>query len=177
MIEFDPVEKKWSDKFTYKLKNILSECFIKESSQEIDMHENVDLIINPATISCRVRNFKYFENHAHEFTIRSSRSSGHETELHKIIDGKGDYILYAFAEPDNSDDIHAWVLIDLKKFRSWYTTYLMNHSGEKPGMEITSANTTFTVFDLTNIEPSVIKDMSDNLKYKLNHKKDLLVTI
>lgn len=60
----------------------------------------------------RVREYKFYNDYKDEFTIR-------ELELHKILNGHGDYIIYGFLSEDKTKIIR-YFIIDLKEFRSEY---------------------------------------------------------
>ena len=94
----------------------------------LDMRENTDLVVlNSAksTIACRTRRHSYFARYPYQFTIRT-KCGGCKTEIHKLLDGFGDYIFYAFT--DSSDKhLHSAFLGDLGAFRRWY----MPHYGER----------------------------------------------
>ena len=62
-----------------------------------------------------VRKFKFSEAYPNEFTIRTVRPSGAQTELGKIIEGWGDYFFYGFADAQESG-LFSWALCDLKVF-------------------------------------------------------------
>jgi hypothetical protein len=81
-------------------------------------------------IACRVRTHAYFDRHAGEFTIRSSRPSGAKTELEKIIQDKWcHYFLYAFSDSDDAT-LHAWTLANLEVFREWFLSFQGHVPGE-----------------------------------------------
>ena len=68
---------------------------------------------------CRLRNYeKYFAKYGDEFTIRTINHYGTDdrSELNRIIDGLGSYILYGFVSPDLRGDVSIWGLGDLDVF-------------------------------------------------------------
>jgi len=114
-------DKKWTDNLIPYLKCILGMNFIGEATLAEDQKHNTDLIvldIKPLRFACRIRTFSYYKNFSDEFTIRKSRPFGTKTELQKIKEGFGDYLLYAFATEDKTK-IHFWRIIDLKAFRKY----------------------------------------------------------
>ena len=61
--------------------------------EPMDRLQATDLVMLDARdmrIAARVRRPGYFQRYPHQFTIRSSLPSGGETELSKIVNGKGD---------------------------------------------------------------------------------------
>ena len=79
----------------------------------------------PAKCAARTRRPDYRERFSNEITLRSWRRGGVRTELAKILDGEGDFLAYAFADPDPTRvTLGLWVVIDLALFRSWFFTML-----------------------------------------------------
>lgn len=67
-------------------------------------------------VAARVRDHRYAQTFANEFTLRSKRDNGATTELEKIQKGFGDWFFYGFGYED-SLKIDPWYLIDLHAFR------------------------------------------------------------
>ncbi len=88
---------------------------IEVASEYLDIKEATDVVAGWRHIAVRSRSYKkYFDDYGREFTIRSRRDTGSETELAKINKGFGDYLLYGFLE----DREHRWfTIIDLGCFR------------------------------------------------------------
>jgi hypothetical protein len=55
----------------------------------------------------------------HEFTIRHSRPSGHETEMDKMKAGWGDYMIYGFESTPGSDRLYPWTMLRLSRLTAW----------------------------------------------------------
>jgi hypothetical protein len=72
----------------------------------------------PVRIACRVRRGRYLRQYREQFTIRASRPQGQQTELAKILDGFGDYLLYGFGQDDWR--FAPWTLASLDVFRRYY---------------------------------------------------------
>jgi hypothetical protein len=75
----------------------------KIAPREIDVHKNGDLIMLPfagKNIAMRLRrpHRGYLWAYGLEFTIRSKRDTGMETELSKIRRGLGDWFFYGHIE-------------------------------------------------------------------------------
>lgn len=87
-------DKRWSDRFLPEIKAIIGTHLITEPPFEEDAERNTDLMVlrlDAIRIGCRVRKFKFSDTYPDEFTIRTVRPSGAQTELGKIIEGWGDY--------------------------------------------------------------------------------------
>jgi hypothetical protein len=124
----------WQRQFIPQMKMIAGLYLIGESAPEEDAERNTDLIVlnlRPHRIACRVRHYDQLR-YADEFTIRCYRPSGAKTELAKIIEGFGDYILYGFADADEHQ-LCAWMLGDLNVFRLWHSQHLARNHGREPG--------------------------------------------
>lgn len=130
-------DKRWSDRFIPEIKSILGVHLIGEPPVEEDAERNTDLMVmkmDAVRIGCRVRKYQYLARYADEFTIRVGRPSGAKTELRKIIEGWGDYFFYGFSDEDEFR-LSAWLLADLKVFRSWFATELAKMPpGQMPGI-------------------------------------------
>lgn len=88
---------------------------VAEADPDDDMQRNTDLdlvLTGEARVSCRVR----FQSYYDDFTIRSKRRSGLPTELDKIRDGWGDYLLYGWADR-GTNRLKQWFIGDLAVFR------------------------------------------------------------
>lgn len=115
----DARETALSRRYIPAMQRILGEVFFEIAPPSMDQRENTDLVVFAArggiTVAARVRDWSYVERYAHDVTFRSSRPSGAKTELDKVIDGWGDYMLYGFGRDDG--DVPRWVLIDLERLR------------------------------------------------------------
>lgn len=107
--------------------------------EEEDNQHNTDLTVlsvGDGRISCHVRSHRYYRPFSHQVCVRSKYSNGAKTELHKILDGWGDYMFYGFLQPDDSG-LFAWTLGDLKVMRGWLLK-IKAHTGKIPGYEYTN---------------------------------------
>ena len=126
-------DKKWSDRFLPEIKSALGLHLIGAAPEIDDQMRNTDLIVlkmEAVRIACRIRQFKWWQCCANEFTIRVSRPSGAKTELTKVIEGWGNYFFYGFAS-ENEASLHAWLIGDLNAFRLWHSRKLLR--GVVPG--------------------------------------------
>lgn len=125
----------WQSQFVPPMKRIVGEYLIGEAPADEDRDHNTDLIVlrlEAIRVACRVRQHKYLERYGDEFTVRTARPSGSDTELSKLLAGWGDYVLYGFATED-SEGLAAWVLGDLSVFRLWHHRRLAV-DGQAPGV-------------------------------------------
>lgn len=99
-------DRSWSDQFIPSIKQIVGPYLLVPASFELDAKEATDLLVFKARdirIAARMRSAEYAERYPFDFTLRSSRDSGSETELSKIVAGWGDWLFYGFdggAHPD-----------------------------------------------------------------------------
>lgn len=87
--------------------------------RDIDLKEMGDIVLssNMGYIAFRVRRPDVTWR---DLTIRCRRTSGVETEIHKIRNGLGRWYLYAWADgemPNGNGHFRDWILIDLNQFR------------------------------------------------------------
>src|SRR5439155_22782776 len=123
-----------------EIKAHLGVSLIGPAPVEDDQCRNTDLVVlkmDGLRIACRMRrenaylhrdrsgNYEY----RGQFTIRCGRPNGTKTELSKIIEGWGDYFFYGFGGEHGV--LLDWHLLDLKVFRYWHSTYLLEH-GKAP---------------------------------------------
>jgi hypothetical protein len=118
----------WQRQFAPEIKRILGSALIVAATPEEDLKHNTDFMVlelASVRVACRVRTNWYLHQRdwRNQFTIRSTRPSGVETELVKVLSGWGDFIFYGFADQDNTA-LAAWVLGNLKAFRSWHASQL-----------------------------------------------------
>lgn len=111
-------DRQWSDQFIPVIKRLVGPHLLEPASFELDATEATDLLVFTARdmrIAARVRREGYAERYPWEFTIRSRRDSGAETEMSKIINGWGDWLFYGHAAGSN---IARWMIVDLHVFRA-----------------------------------------------------------
>lgn len=149
-------DKQWSDKFLHEIKGIVGQTLIGEVEEE-DQQRNTDLIVlklEAVRIACRIRRNSYFQNNEYkqQFTIRTKRHSGAETELSKVLSGWGDYIFYGFSD-ESEESIVAWIIGDLAQFRIWFVRYITTHQGKYPGLVKTNGDgsSDFIAFNLSEL--------------------------
>lgn len=114
------INRRWSDTFLPEIKRIVGAHLLKTATDLLDMKQATDLLMLDAKdmrIAARVRRPGYSATYPYEFTIRSRVPSGAETELSKIVNGKGDWMFYGHASATGLG-LDRWWLIDLKAFRA-----------------------------------------------------------
>jgi hypothetical protein len=124
----------WQRAYVPEMKRILGEHLIGEAPMYEDRNQNTDLVLElgRVRVACRVRRHRDLARFGAEFTIRSKRPAGTRTELHKVIQGWGDYILYGFAAAEGAT-FAQWLLGDLGHFRIWHSYEMARRHGELPG--------------------------------------------
>ena len=114
-------DKSWSDIFVPEIKAIIGEHLVSTGNHKQDTLEASDFIVmevNPIRIGCRIRKNSYLkkESYRREFTIRSGRPSGNQTELAKIMSGWGTHLFYGFSD-ESEKTLAQWFIGDLSLFR------------------------------------------------------------
>jgi hypothetical protein len=145
----------WQRGYLPRVKQILAQYFVVEAPFEEDARRNTDLIVlklDAIRVACRIRKNRYVTEYPDQFTIRVS---GSKSELTKILEGWGDYAFYGFAAGDDSNELAAWVLGDLKVFRLWYFRELW--SGNRPGIDIPNGDgTQGLAFEINWLPPEFV---------------------
>jgi len=114
------INRQWSDRFLPQIKHIVGAHLLEAAPDPLDMLQATDLLMLDARdmrIAARVRRPGYASRYPHQITIRSGVPSGAETELSKIVNGKGDWLFYGHSNADQTA-VESWYLIDLNAFRA-----------------------------------------------------------
>lgn len=109
----------WQAGFVPAIKAIVGPHLLDVAPFEIDAKQATDFLVlkaDPMYIACRLRRPKHFDKYRGQFTIRSFRPSGAETEFAKIQAGFADWMLYGYGAA-NDCRVFGWMLIDLDVFR------------------------------------------------------------
>ncbi len=156
-------DRRWSDRFIPEIKRIVGPYLLEESSFEVDTQQASDLVVmraNGLTVACRVRRPEYYR-YRYDFTIRSMRDSGAETEQVKIYKGWADWMFYGHAVPEcdavESPGFRGWMLLNLNSYRFQMIAYrekiAKEHKGNRDG-------TYFNVYDIRsfnlNLNPPLV---------------------
>ncbi|MCK0102549.1 hypothetical protein MWU63_09580 [Pseudohalocynthiibacter sp. F2068] len=89
----------------------------------------------------------YVHRYPYQFTIRARVTSGAETELSKIVNGKGDWMFYGHSN-ERQDGFALWWLIDLNAFRAALIRQTANGYSISCGDMANSDGTCFKWFDI-----------------------------
>ena len=140
---------KWTARFNDDIKRIIAPLIIVDATPEEDMERNTDMMVLSAgniRIMCRVRKWPQRDRFVRDFTIRSY-SNGLKTEIHKVLEGWGDYLFYGLADKTESR-IHSYRVMDMQVFRDNY----------KPGHEFanTDGQTKLMAFSYKAFPPEMV---------------------
>lgn len=111
----------WQFAYLEAAKRIIGPLLLEPSPFELDAKEATDMLVLTARdmrIACRIRRARYANQYPWEFTFRSRRDTGAETELSKVIKGFGDWFFYGFAAHDELPSLARWALINLHHWRA-----------------------------------------------------------
>lgn len=111
-------DREWSDRFIPEIKKLVAPHLIQVAEFEMDTKEATDLMVfkvRDMRIAARIRDVRYADRYGEQFTLRSKRDNGTQTELDKIQRGWGDWLFYGFGKADLT--ICPWYLIDLSALR------------------------------------------------------------
>lgn len=142
------INRQWSDRFLPQIKHIVGAHLLEAAPDPLDMLQATDLLMLDARdmrIAARVRRPGYASRYPHQITIRSGVPSGAETELSKIVNGKGDWLFYGHSNAAQTS-VESWYLIDLNAFRAGLIRY--GAKGLHWGTKCNPDGTRFTWFDL-----------------------------
>ena len=152
--------REWSDGYMPSVKSILGQAMIKESTFKEDTELGFDLVTpSEKEIACRVRDYEKYKYYINEFTIRSKSKYDKRTEIHKILDGCGDWFFYGFTK---GDEVKYWSIINLDVFRNNY------ENSNCKEMSNPCDGTKFISFKFLTFPPDIIID--SNIDHKFNNK-------
>ncbi len=158
--------RSYSDGYMSSVKSILGQAIISESTFKQDTEEGFDLITpNTKKIACRVRDYDRYKQYIQEFTIRSRSEYNKKTEIHKILEGYGDWMFYGFTQ---GNDVKYWSIIDLDIFRSNHTTAHYKENKNYDG------NTKFRAYKLGTFPPDIIIKTNINVQFGLEEVPEVL---
>lgn len=144
-------DKRWSDKFIQKLQMVAGLLITSPASLSDDAFKNTDMIVLVAQnvrIACRVRRHEFYKSYPHDFTIRSARDTGTKTELTKIMEGWGDYLIYGFSNQAETN-LEAWRVINLSEFRRQFQNISYSKISNGDG-------THFCAFDVRKMPAGIV---------------------
>ena len=150
-------DRQWSDRFIPSIKHIVGPYLLEPASMELDSKEATDLIVFKARdvrIAARMRSADYADRYPYDFTIRSSRDSGTETELSKIISGWGDWLFYGF--DGGSWTAAPWWILDLNIFRHSLNFHLANIKKIRFQIKANGDGTNLAAYDILSFPPQLV---------------------
>ena len=106
------------------LKNVFG-GFVREGTEDEDLLNVTDLVVekNDGTkiqVACRVRSYSYIGFWERDFTLRAQNHYSSGSEVKKIVNGEGQYILYGFENSLQSGEWVNFFVGDLDVFRRDY---------------------------------------------------------
>ncbi|MBS9719046.1 hypothetical protein ACFFUT_09605 [Pseudohalocynthiibacter aestuariivivens] len=144
------INRRWFDRFLPEIKQIVGAQLLREAPDEQDWHNATDLMLFDARdirVAARVRRPGYVHRYPYQFTIRARVTSGAETELSKIVNGKGDWMFYGHSN-ERQDGFALWWLIDLNAFWAALIRQTANGYRISCGDMANSDGTCFKWFDI-----------------------------
>ena len=158
------VDRSWSDGMISQIKKLVGPHLLESAPLDVDREQATDLMVLRARdmrIAARVRRSGYADKYCNQFTIRSRRDNGVETELSKIINGWGDWFFYGHA--DGLGVIWMWMIIDLNVFRGSLIRNVKIEFGDKANGD----GTFFRWFNVRSFPPSIMIASSQHFRGKL----------
>ena len=157
------INRQWSDRFLPQIKHIVGAHLLEAAPDPLDMLQATDLLMLDARdmrIAARIRRPGYASRYPHQITIRSGVPSGAETELSKIVNGKGDWLFYGHSNAAQTA-VESWYLIDLNAFRA--ALIRCGSKGLHWGTKCNPDGTRFTWFDIRSFpdDPPLVVAASD----------------
>lgn len=120
-------DQAWETVWRPRARMIVGYHAVAPATDVLDRQQATDLFMLKAAnymIACRVRRPKYFPRYGDQFTIRSRRDSGQETEWAKVFNqGFGDWLFYAFAADLVGKRFARWCIIRLDLLREWQSCH------------------------------------------------------
>lgn len=170
-------DRAWADAYIPALRQIVGPLLLEEAPLERDAHEATDLIVFTARdmrIGCRVRRHGYASRYPWDITFRAKRDSGARTEISKIIDGWGDWLVYAHAADDPMPKLDRWFVIDLNVFRASLIRYSRLRPTEK--RQVPNGDGTYHLpYDVREFPPDLIIASSHRVPRKSEENADQIL--
>lgn len=116
-----------NDKYLNQVRRILvSKAYIftkfREATPKEDMELGFDAVLSFPDVKIPIRIRKNIYLKYMDLTIRSKCRSGGKTEIHKIMEGFGDFYFYAWSDETNlntsNNRIVTYMILDLNVFRN-----------------------------------------------------------
>jgi len=173
-------DRAWADQYLSQLSDVVRSLLIKTASFSLDTKQATDLIVyrvqngpragQPVgAIAARVRRPGNFWQRSFnsriwwglQFTIRSLRSSGTETEYSKITKGFGDWFVYGHIEQTL---LRHWMVLDLEVFRDCDRRHSVIYESQD-----NKDGTYFRAYDVTTFPSNIFIGKSATVKFALEH--------
>ena len=146
----------FGNQFIQEIKTIIARNFyastaeVEDATKEEDCLEATDLKLGDLRFMVRVRRASQIQ-YKGQFTLRHDPRPGHKTELQKVRQGWGDYMIYGFADAGGKK-LSEWIIVDLGAWR--YQT--REHYGEiaPPTRRDVSGDCSFFAFNVEGFLPS-----------------------
>jgi hypothetical protein len=154
----------FSDRFLGVAKAVIGVTEVQIASDHLDRQLATDLVVccpyekRQTHYAFRVRKHEYLDQYGSEFTVRCRSLSGCDTEFQKIMQGKGDRMLYAFCNKRQTG-FAKWSVIDLALFRNWAGQELENGCQFKPRNN--TDGTKFYAFSLDDLPSEIVVASGD----------------
>ena len=163
MTRYHP-DRAYGERFMHLVRPIVGAHLLVPAPFEIDVSEASDLIVLRAelkAIGVRIRRPGYLEKYPNDFTIRSKRDNGIDTELAKIQDGWMDWMFYGHGNPEDcTPELRKWFLIDMDVWRhEIFRVCGSLEAAQKQGLacEINNKDGThFLACDVTKYPPDLV---------------------
>jgi len=132
---------------------ILGNQFFKKDI-EADLNRGSDMVLasinGRVNVGCRLRTNYYYKNPewTWQVTVRWSRPSGVETEIHKMRKGLYDYMIYGFVSEDESKVIK-WIILRCSKILEINPPYSGPYRNNPPDSQLIAYN-------IKDIQPAII---------------------
>lgn len=168
-------DRAWADRYEPELKKVVGSLLPMTASFRLDVEQSTDLIVYKVkhgpragqpvgAIGARLRrpgNFwaRSFNTSVWwgvQFTIRSHRSSGAETEYSKIMKGFGDWFVYGHIEQTL---LRHWMVLDLEVFRFCENKGLTRYESQD-----NKDGTFFRAYDVTALPSDIFIGASETIR-------------
>lgn len=114
-------DRVYGERFVPLVRVMAGPHLLQPSPFEVDAKQAADLVVLRAdalTLGVRIRRPGYAERYPFDFTIRSKRDTGSETELAKVCNGWMDWMFYGHGDGGDGDpQLYRWMLIDMSVWR------------------------------------------------------------
>lgn len=147
--------------------------FVELSTSQEDTKESFDLVYkSKVEISIRIRDNSYLRYA--DFTIRCKSRYGFETEIDKLIKGKGSIYLYSW-KTLNNEKFESWILVDINKIRWMFSECNVPVKFNKDGTafkpySIASIAANDALINSFNLPEHCLPKTSINNNYELDFK-------